>query len=94
MIVRLNCNISKSIVFLCISIALILALEHFEVYLGTTVHPVLVYTDHNPLTFIHRMKNKNQRLVRWSLTLQEYYLEIRHIKGKDNVMADALSRVA
>jgi len=75
-------------------LALVLALEHFEVYLGTTVHPVLVYTDHNPLTFIHRMKNKNQRLVRWSLTLQEYNLDIRHIKGRDNVMADALSRVA
>ena len=74
-------------------LALILALGHFEVYLGTTVHPVLVFTDHNPLTFIHRMKNKNQRLVRWSLTLQEYNLDIRHIKGKENVMADALSRV-
>ncbi|XP_071824592.1 uncharacterized protein [Apostichopus japonicus] len=74
-------------------LALILALEHFDVYVGTTVHPVLVFTDHNPLTFIHRMKNKNQRLVRWSLTLQEYNLDIRHIKGKDNVMADALSRV-
>ena len=49
-------------------LALILALEHFDVYLGTTVHPVLVFTDHNPLTFIHGMKNKKQRLVRWSLT--------------------------
>ena len=39
------------------------------------------------------MKNKNQRLVRWSLTLQEYNLDIRHIKDKDNVMADALSRI-
>ena len=75
-------------------LALILALEHFDVYLGATFHPVLVFTDHNPLTFIHRMKNKNQRLVRWSLTLQEYNLDIKHIKGKDNVIADALSRVA
>ena len=75
-------------------LAMLLALQHFDVYLNTTVYPVLVFTDHNPLTFIHRMKNKNQRLVRWSLTLQEYNLDIRHIKGKDNVMADALSRVA
>ena len=74
--------------------ALILTLEHFDVYLGTTVHPVLVFTDHNPLTFIHRMKNINQRLARWSLTLQEYNLDVRHIKGKENVMADGLSRVA
>ena len=75
-------------------LALLLAVQHFDVYLGTTVHPVLVFTDHNPLTFIHKMKNKNQRLVRWSLTLQEYNLDIKHIKGKDNVMADALSRIA
>ena len=75
-------------------LALLLALLHFDVYLGTTVYPVLVFTDHNPLTFINRMKNKNQRLVRWSLTLQEYNLDIKHIKGKDNVMADALSRIA
>ena len=38
------------------------------------------------------MKNKNQRLVRWSLALQEYYLEIQHIPGSENVVADALSR--
>ena len=75
-------------------LALILALEHFDVYLGTTVHPVLAFTDHNHLTFILRMKNKNQRLVRWRLTLPEYNLNIRRIKGKDNVITDALSRVA
>ena len=38
------------------------------------------------------MKNRNQRLVRWSLALQEYNLDIEHIKGRDNVIADALSR--
>ena len=71
----------------------ILALEHFDVYLVMTVHPVLVFTDHNPLTFTHQIKNKNRRLVMWSLTLQEYNLDIRHIRGKDNVVADALSRI-
>jgi len=28
-----------------------------------------------------------------SLMLEEYVLEIRHIKGKNNVIADCLSRV-
>ena len=73
-------------------LALVLALQHFDVYLNATVHPVLAFTDHNPLTFINKMKNKNQRLMRWSLILQEYNLKIVHIKGKDNVIADALSR--
>ena len=58
-----------------------------------TVHPIFVFTDHNPLTFLHKMSNKNQRLTRWSLLLQEYDIVIQHIKGKDNVIADALSRV-
>ncbi|KAL6489213.1 hypothetical protein MHYP_G00029540 [Metynnis hypsauchen] len=44
------------------ALALILALQHFEVYVGSTVGPVTVYTDHNPLVFIARMKNQNARL--------------------------------
>jgi hypothetical protein len=73
-------------------LALILALQHFEVYL-TTATPIQVFSDHNPLTFLNKMKNKNQRLLRWSLLLQEYNLNIKHIKGKDNVIPDVLSRV-
>ena len=75
-------------------LALLLALQHFDVYLNVTLHPILVYTDHNPLTFLCKMSNKNQRLTRWSLLLQEYDIIIHHIKGKDNVIADALSRVS
>ena len=73
-------------------LALLLSLQHFDVYVGSLAHPLVVYTDHNPLTFINKMQNKNQRLMRWSLMLQEYNLIIKHIKGKDNVIADALSR--
>lgn len=36
-------------------------------------------------------KNKTQRLLRWSLILQEYKRDIRHIKEKDNVNADYCS---
>ena len=71
---------------------LVLALEHFDVALGSTPFKIKVYTDHNPLTFLKTMKNKNQRLVRWSLALQEYNLEIQHIPGSENGVADALSR--
>jgi hypothetical protein len=56
-------------------------------------HPLVVLTDHNPLTFINKMQNKNQRLTRWGLMLQEYNLIIKHIQDKDNAIADALSRV-
>jgi hypothetical protein len=73
-------------------LSLILAVQHFEVYLTSSSLPILVYSDHNPLTFINKMKNNNQRLMRWCLMLQEYNIDIKHIKGKDNVIADALSR--
>ena len=66
-------------------LSLILALQHFEVYRTSSSLPTVVFSDHNPLSFIHKMKTKNQRLLRWSLLLQEYNLDIRHIKGKDNI---------
>ena len=71
----------------------VLGLQQFEVYISSSSLPVVVYSDHNPLVFIHKMRNNNQRLLRWSLFLQEYNLDIRHIKGKDNVIADCLSTV-
>ncbi len=74
-------------------LALVLALQHFDVYVGSVSYPLIVYTDHNPLVFLNQMKNNNQRLMRWSLFLQTFELDIRHIRGKDNVIADALSRV-
>lgn len=75
------------------ALALVLALQHFDVYVGSVSYPLIIYTDHNPLVFLTRMKNNNQRLMRWSLFLQTFELDIRHIRGKDNVIADALSRV-
>ncbi len=52
----------------------------------------MVYTDHNPLVFLSRMYNHNQHLMRWTLVVQSYNIEIRHKKGSENVLADALSR--
>ena len=46
-----------------------------------------------PLTSINKMQNPNQRLTTWALMLQEYNLIIKHIKGKDNERADAMSIV-
>ncbi|KAL7839440.1 hypothetical protein SRHO_G00260980 [Serrasalmus rhombeus] len=75
------------------ALALLLALQHFEVYVGSSPLPLVVYTDHNPLVFLSRMRNSNQRIMRWALIIQEYNLEICYKKGSDNVLADALSRV-
>ena len=74
------------------ALALLLALQHFDVYVGSSSLPVTVYTDHNPLVFLSRMYNQNQRLMRWALLIQDYVLDIKHKKGVHNVVADALSR--
>lgn len=65
--------------------AMLLALQHFEVYVGCSSFPVTVYTDHNPLVFLAQTHNSNQRLMHWALLAQGY-------RGADNIVADALSR--
>jgi hypothetical protein len=73
-------------------LGLVLALQHYEVYLCVTTEPIMVYTDHNPLVFLEKMRHKNQRLLRWALFVQSFNLKVQHIKGVDNIVPDALSR--
>ena len=41
------------------ALALLLAMKFFDPYF-TSPYPVKEFTDHNPLCFIHRIKNENQ----------------------------------
>lgn len=50
------------------TLALIWALQPFEVYLGSGA-PLVVYTDCNPLIFLHSMQCPNQRLMCWCVLL-------------------------
>lgn len=50
-------------------------------------------TDHRALKWINSMKDHNSRLTRWYLSLQPYQFQIRHRAGKNNVVADYLSRL-
>nr|XP_033962821.1 uncharacterized protein LOC117464476 isoform X4 [Pseudochaenichthys georgianus] len=74
------------------TLAMLLALQHFQVYVGSSSTPVVVYTDHNPLVFLSQMFNHNQRLMRWALSAQDFNIVINYKKGADNVVADVLSR--
>ena len=44
------------------------------------------------LTFLKNCKLTHGRLVRWMLILQEYDLTTEYCRGKENVVADVLSR--
>ena len=37
--------------------------------------------------------SQSQRVMRWRLILEEFGPGIKHIKGEDNVVADAISRL-
>lgn len=74
------------------ALSLVHAVKKFECYLQPSPHCVQVFTDHNPLAFINSTKLSNQRILRWALLLQSYNLQVQHIKGTDNLLADALSR--
>lgn len=53
-------------------------------------------TDHQPIKWLHAKyagKDINPRLQRWLVSLGEYDIKIDYIKGKDNKIADFLSRI-
>ena len=51
-----------------------------------------IYSDHNPLQYIMKIKNPNGRLVRWSLLLMEYDFDVVYKSGKSHQNVDTLSR--
>ena len=54
--------------------------------------PIKLSTDHRPLLWLLSQDDLSGRLARWSTLVREYCLEVAYVKGKDNTVADALSR--
>ena len=54
---------------------------------------ILLYTDHNPLTYLVNCLPKSAKLTRWALALQRYDITVLHRSGKDNSNVDSLSRM-
>ncbi len=63
-------------------LAIKLAVEAFRVYL--LGWPFVIQTDHHSLEWMERMKENNNRLIRWSLALQPFNFVVRYRKGKYN----------
>lgn len=53
---------------------------------------VQIQTDHKALNFLMICRSLSGRLTRLILCIQSYDLKVIHIPGKENVIADALSR--
>ena len=49
-------------------------------------------SDHKPLKYLVDSKSASESLNRWFLSLSEYAFKIEYVQGKDNVVADFLSR--
>ena len=62
--------------------SLILPLQHFEVYLTSSSSPIVVFSDHNPLIFIHKIKNKNQSYSDGAVCYKNIILTSGTSKGK------------
>lgn len=69
-------------------LTMLLALQHFEVYVGYYALPVTWYINHNPLLYLKQMYNHNQCRMRCSSFAQSNKIEILHKCGADNVVAD------
>lgn len=72
-------------------LAVVWACKYFRPYLYG--RKFILYTDHKPLTYGLNLKDTNNRLVHWRLSLSEFDYEIRYRPGKQNVVADSLSRL-
>ncbi|GFU32587.1 retrovirus-related Pol polyprotein from transposon opus [Trichonephila clavipes] len=70
-----------------------LSVKHFKHLLEG--NDFIIYTDHKPLTFAFKQKHgkvspRQQRQLQY---ISEFICIIQHVLGKDNVVADALSRI-
>lgn len=72
-------------------LAIIWALGSLRNYLYGS-KKVVIYTDHQPLTYALSSNNHNHKMKRWKCILEEYNYELRYKPGRANVVADALSR--
>lgn len=72
-------------------LAIVWAIKRLRQYL--LGRKFIIETDHQALKWLHNVKDPSSRLMRWRLRLEEYHYEINYKKGKQNLVADALSRM-
>lgn len=71
--------------------AVIWALRKFKSWI--LLSKIVLFSDHNPLTFLTEAAPKSAKLARWALALQEFNIDFRYRTGRKNAAADFLSRI-
>ena len=71
-------------------LAVHLSLKHFRYLLEGRVFTI--FTDHKPLVHLLDMKDPSPRQQRQISFISEFNCTVQHISGKDNIIADCLSR--
>jgi Reverse transcriptase (RNA-dependent DNA polymerase)./Integrase core domain. len=55
--------------------------------------PITIFTDHKTLENFDGQKDLSRRQARWQEFMSQFEMEITYIKGEENTVADALSRL-
>ncbi len=74
-------------------LAIVFAVDYFRHYLYGSQFQII--TDHQPIKYLNKKykgKDLKDRHKRWILMLQQFGCDIQYVKGKDNKVADFLSR--
>ncbi|GFX44758.1 retrovirus-related Pol polyprotein from transposon 297 [Trichonephila clavipes] len=72
------------------ALAIVWAFEKFRDYVEN--QQIFLASVHQPIKLLLSIKSPSGRLARWALKIQSFNLKIVYTTGKDNVVADMLSR--
>ncbi|KAF8747285.1 hypothetical protein RHS01_11351 [Rhizoctonia solani] len=73
-------------------LAIIKALEEWQIFLEATDKPIQVFTDHRNLEYWMQARTFNRRHAQWRVFLSDFNFEIHYCPGKQSGKPDALSR--
>lgn len=72
-------------------VAIVWSIKYFRPYIYGRTFTIM--TDHKPLIYLFSLKDPSSRLLKFRLALEEYNFKILYVPGKNNSVADALSRI-
>lgn len=72
-------------------LSIIHCLTKFRTYLIGNKFTII--TDNKALTFLNKCHLTSSRMMRWVLAIQEFNFDVVHCRGKENIVADILSRI-